>query len=201
MSSNRSDSGLDETASARQTRPHDACFQFQRVVVLVVPSLLFATLFFQRACPSVVAVDMALAYGVDKGGLSIFSSVFFYPCALMPPFGGLLADVTEPSFLIAGTVVGCANVFTFLLSAVFQSISSVIIEGYRFQDAEKAKYTVESYRQGLLIVCTASVGIGVVLCLPMKDTDFGEEEKSEKRDEKKEKEEDVEEVDSALANF
>ena len=42
---------------------------------------------------------------VEKDRMSIFSSIYFWPYALMQPFAGLLADVFE-----AGYIMGCASI-------------------------------------------------------------------------------------------
>lgn len=75
-------------------------FQFRRVIIYVIISILYALVSFQRTCPSVVSAEMAKDYGIDKSKLSIFSSIFFYPYGLVQPFAGLLSDIMEPSYVI-----------------------------------------------------------------------------------------------------
>jgi sugar phosphate permease len=80
--------------------PIDLAFQARRLLVFTIISLLYAIVTFQRVCPSIVAADMALDYGVEKSELGIFSSLFFYSYGLVQPFTGLLSDVIEPAYLI-----------------------------------------------------------------------------------------------------
>ena len=77
-----------------------AAFQAKRIFTFATLSLIYALVFFQRTCPSIVAEEMAISYNCSKSDLSIFSSVFFYSYGAMQPFAGLLADIMEPSLLI-----------------------------------------------------------------------------------------------------
>ncbi len=76
-------------------------FQFKRVVVFTIISLVDIIVFFQRACPTVVTKELSEAYGVKVSQLGIFTSMFYIPYSLLQPFAGLLADVMEPSFIIS----------------------------------------------------------------------------------------------------
>ena len=82
---------------------HGAGFHVRRVFVYICIALLYALVFFQRTCPSIVAASMAEDYGVEKSALGIFSSIFFYPYGLIQPFAGLLSDIVEPAFVIGGS--------------------------------------------------------------------------------------------------
>lgn len=44
---------------------------------------------------------MASAYGVTKSELGVFSSIYFYPYAIMQPFAGLFADIFDPAISLA----------------------------------------------------------------------------------------------------
>ncbi|KAH0794679.1 major facilitator superfamily transporter [Histomonas meleagridis] len=87
-----------ETAS--NERPHDMCFQVRRIFLFLIVAILYALVFFQRTCPSIVSTEMALDYNKTTSDLSIFSSIFFYPYGIVQPFAGLLADIIEPSYVI-----------------------------------------------------------------------------------------------------
>ena len=75
-------------------------FKVIRFMTLIVLSLIYALVSFQRTCPSIVAEEMADSYNCQKTDLSIFSAIFFYPYGVMQLFAGVLADVVEPSLLI-----------------------------------------------------------------------------------------------------
>ena len=75
-------------------------FKLRRLFIFITICVVDALVYFQRACPSTMGEVMAHSYGVDVQKLSVFSSVFFYPYALLQPFAGLLADVLEPAFLM-----------------------------------------------------------------------------------------------------
>jgi sugar phosphate permease len=78
-------------------------FQACRIAIYTNMVILYAIVMFQRACPSIVAADMALDYGVEKSELGIFSSIFFWSYGLIQPFTGMLCDIVEPAFLIGGS--------------------------------------------------------------------------------------------------
>lgn len=75
-------------------------FHIRRIGSFIIYSLLYALVFFQRTCPSIVSSDMAIDYGVAIKKLGVFSSIYFYPYAFVQPFAGLLADVIDPAFVI-----------------------------------------------------------------------------------------------------
>jgi sugar phosphate permease len=73
---------------------------------------------------------------------------------------------------IAGTAVGCANTFTFLSSAAYQTMSSDLIKKKGFQGDSRDKYTLNGYRNGLWLVLVISWGLGAVVAALTKDTEF-----------------------------
>ena len=75
-------------------------FKIRRILTILVIGLSDMLVFFQRAVPTIVSEPMAQSYGVGVSDLSVFSSMFFYPYAIIQPFAGLLADVMDPRFLI-----------------------------------------------------------------------------------------------------
>jgi sugar phosphate permease len=97
---------MDEQDAEESTlrEPNGPCFQAVRIFCYGEMCLLYMLAFFIRLSPSVLAEPMAKDYNVPKANLGIFSSVFFYPYALMQPFAGLLADVVE-----VGYIVGCSQ--------------------------------------------------------------------------------------------
>lgn len=87
------------TTETRKT--HDKCFLIFRGYLFINAALMYSIVFFHRNCPSVVSEDMAKDYDVEKKKLGIFSSVFFYPYAVMQVFAGMLSDIFDPAVLIA----------------------------------------------------------------------------------------------------
>ena len=83
------------------------------ILVFVLSCLCYAFVFFHRSAPAIVSSDMAITFGVDKASLGYFSTMFFWPYAVMQPFGGLLADIMDPSILI-----GAASLVTSLGSMI-----------------------------------------------------------------------------------
>jgi len=94
-------------------RPHDGSFKAKRALGFFVVSVLYSLVFFHRVNPSIVADDMSADYNVSKASLSIFSSMYFYPYAVIQPFAGLLSDVMEPAYLI-----GVAHIVTSIGSSL-----------------------------------------------------------------------------------
>lgn len=108
----------------------------------------------------------------------------------------LVREYFHPS--IAGTAVGCANIFTFLSSAVYQTISSKIIEKYGkvvVSGVETDKYTEKGYKQGLWLVSFISFLVSMVAIAITKDTKPGAKKADDEPVEEEEKHE-VEEVKS-----
>lgn len=75
-------------------------FHVRRIAGFIIYCLLYALVFFQRTCPSIVSNDMAADYHCPIKDLGVFSSIYFYPYAIVQPFAGLLADVIDPAFVI-----------------------------------------------------------------------------------------------------
>lgn len=98
-------------------------FQIRRIFIFSIIAITDMVVFFQRACPTVVTEELAEAYHVKVSQLGIFSSMFYYPYALLQPFAGLLADVMEPSFLI-----GCSNIIS-AIGAVICGLSKTLFIG------------------------------------------------------------------------
>lgn len=75
-------------------------FKIRRFLTIFIIGLSDMLVFFQRAVPTIVSEPMSKSYNLTVSDLSIFSSMFFYPYAVIQPFAGLLADVMDPRFLI-----------------------------------------------------------------------------------------------------
>lgn len=75
-------------------------FHIRRIFGFINYCILYALVFFQRTCPSIVSADMAADYKVAIKDLGVFSSIYFYPYAIVQPFAGLLADVVDPALVI-----------------------------------------------------------------------------------------------------
>lgn len=91
---------MSATPVSTQLKPHDTCFKVFRIYALINASLMYTMVFFHRTCPSIVSDDMAVDYDVEKSKLGVFSSIFFYPYAVMQIFAGLLTDIFDPAILI-----------------------------------------------------------------------------------------------------
>lgn len=74
--------------------------KIHNVAVVALSCLAYALVFFHRSMPAIVTTPMAQYFHKDKADLTIFSSIFFWPYAVMQIFGGLLADIMDPSLLI-----------------------------------------------------------------------------------------------------
>lgn len=75
-------------------------FHVRRIFGFINYSILYALVFFQRTCPSIVSADMAADYKVAIKDLGVFSSIYFYPYAIVQPFAGLLSDIVDPALVI-----------------------------------------------------------------------------------------------------
>lgn len=80
-------------------------FKIRRFLTILILGLSDMLVFFQRAVPTIVSEPMSKSYGLTVSDLSIFSSMFFYPYAMIQPFAGLLADVIDPRFLIGTCMI------------------------------------------------------------------------------------------------
>lgn len=84
-------------------KPLDTRFKIHRFFIFVLLLLSYAMVLFDRNCPSIVAEDIAKDYHVDKDRIGIFTSIYYYTYAVLQPFAGLFADVTEPGYIITGS--------------------------------------------------------------------------------------------------
>lgn len=75
-------------------------FHVRRILGFINYCILYALVFFHRMCPSILSADMAADYKVPIKDMSIFSSLYFYPYAILQPFAGLLADIVDPAIVI-----------------------------------------------------------------------------------------------------
>jgi sugar phosphate permease len=74
---------------------------------------------------------------------------------------------------IAGSAVGCANTFTFLSSAVYQSLTSEVIKDYKVESEDGTTvYSRTGYMNALWAVCTVSFVAAVVAIACTRDTVF-----------------------------
>lgn len=96
---------LECLSSKSETPEVKSHFNLRRIFVFLLIALIDMTVFFQRACPTVVTDELAEAYHVQVSQLGIFTSMFYIPYSILQPFAGLLADVMEPSFIIASSIL------------------------------------------------------------------------------------------------
>lgn len=92
--------GLEIEEEVIEKEPRPIGFHVRRIFGFINVSLLYALVFFQRTCPSIVSADMAEDYHVPMKDLGVFSSIYFYPYAFIQPFAGLLADIIDPAYVI-----------------------------------------------------------------------------------------------------
>lgn len=93
---------------SNQSEGENNCVRFKtrRIIVFAFICLADILVFFQRAFPTVITKELSDAYGCEVDELGIFSSMFYYPYAILQLFGGLLSDVMEPAVLIGfGTIL------------------------------------------------------------------------------------------------
>lgn len=144
-------------SSALHTRKWALCIT---CTVAFVVSLLFTTL-----DPAKISYGARYVMLIFLGATTNSMTSVAYP---------LVREYYHPA--VAGTAVGCANIFTFLSSAVYQTVSSNIIEGYGYQKDETgavtSKYTPEGYKNGLWLFCTISFALGAVVIAFTKDANF-----------------------------
>jgi hypothetical protein len=73
---------------------------------------------------------------------------------------------------VAATSVGCVNIFTFLSSAIFQTVTSESIKNYGFQENSTTAYALMGYKISLWLVATIAFGIAIIAIGLAKDTVF-----------------------------
>lgn len=115
-----------ETEEPAFEKPHNCWFKFHRLVIYILLLSSYAISLFHRICPSIVEKDMAESYGVTSlASMGVFTSLYFYSYGVVQPFTGLLADVTEPGYLMgvtqliasAGTII-CGLSKSFMIGCV-----------------------------------------------------------------------------------
>jgi sugar phosphate permease len=84
----------------------DKKFQIHRIFLTIVADLSYVFVSFNQLAPAIISRHIAEYFHRDSTELSIFSSMFFWPYALCQPFGGLLADVMDPKYLLAFSCFG-----------------------------------------------------------------------------------------------
>lgn len=77
-------------------------FHIRRIFGFMNYTILYALVFFHIACPSIISSTMAIDYNVPITKLSSFSSIYFYPYAIVQPFAGLFVDIIDPSYVLGG---------------------------------------------------------------------------------------------------
>lgn len=92
----------------------------EQVLTVVIGSLVYAYVSFYRTSPSVLINEFAGQMNVSPDKVSVFSSMFYWPYAIMQPLAGLLCDIFDPGLMI--------GVFLFLASGC--SIATVFSSNY-----------------------------------------------------------------------
>ena len=92
----------------------------EQVFIVVIGSLVYAYVSFYRNSPSVLIDEFAAQMNVSPDQVSTFSSMFYWPYAIMQPLAGLLCDIFDPGLMIGG----------FLLLASGCSIATVFSTNY-----------------------------------------------------------------------
>ena len=71
--------------------------------------------------------------------------------------------------VVAGTAAGVMNVFIFIVSAVYQSISSAVVSKFGYQEGGAESYTIEGYKWGVWVLTACSYGLGAVVAACMRN--------------------------------
>lgn len=116
------ETGDDDEDFEKAKRP--TSFHVRRILGFINYCILYALVFFHRMCPSILSADMAADYKVPIKDMSIFSSLYFYPYAILQPFAGLLADIVDPAI-----VIGICQ-FVASIGGIICGFSQTITVGY-----------------------------------------------------------------------
>ncbi|OHT08087.1 transporter [Tritrichomonas foetus] len=118
----------------------------------------------------VLAMFIIFGSRIPHTGLYILWIVFAaFTNAMTSVCYPLIREYFHPA--IAGTAVGCANIFTFLSSAIFQSVSSELISKFGKIEGSEA-YTEKGYKIGLWGITCGALGIAAIVIAFTKDTKF-----------------------------
>ena len=155
---------------------------------LVVPS--FSTWIRSRKWvlfgASVISFFTVLSFTI--WGSKISRTMIFVFFLLIGAFTNSMTSVAYPMIRefyhpsVAATSVGCANIFTFLSSAFFQTFTSSIIPTFGTQGVSSfstVKYTEKGYHIILWLFCTISLFISLIVIMFSKDTLYIPEDKSD----------------------
>jgi sugar phosphate permease len=77
-----------------------ASYQFRKWLSVSLSAFSYIFVYLHRCSTAVLAESMAKDFNVDKAKLGIFTSMYFWPYALMQPIVGSLGDIMEPGYLI-----------------------------------------------------------------------------------------------------
>lgn len=91
----------EESPEVTKISENGLSFQVHRVCIYVMCCLTYALVFFHRGTPAILSSEMAEVLNVEESSMSIFSSMYFWPYAIMQPFCGVVADIIEPGYLIS----------------------------------------------------------------------------------------------------
>jgi sugar phosphate permease len=81
-------------------------FHVHRIFLTIVSFLCYTFVFFNQLAPAILSKHLVQYFQRDSTDLAIFSSMFFWPYALCQPFGGLLADIIDPKYLLIFSCIG-----------------------------------------------------------------------------------------------
>ena len=115
-----------------ESKPHNYLFYIHATVVFLFPALCYSLVFFHRSAPAVLSKQMAPDFHVPVADLTIFSSMFFWIYSLMQPFGGLLADVMDPAFLItaAASIASTGSIICGISKSLTLAVFGRFIVGF-----------------------------------------------------------------------
>lgn len=72
-----------------------------RFFLVTISGIIYALVYYHRVWPSILYSELALAFDVPETRIAVFSSMYFWPYALMQPVAGTLADIIEPAYLMS----------------------------------------------------------------------------------------------------
>lgn len=135
------------------------------------------------SCCSSCACCLAFALTSNKMPYAVIVAVLAWYALFGAVFSVLYALALEYfSPVVAGTAAGVMNVFTFIVSAVYQSISSAVVSKFGYQEGSTEKYTIEGYKWGVWVLTSISYGLGAIVAVCLRNPKPLEALKTEEQD-------------------
>ncbi|EAX94500.1 transporter, putative [Trichomonas vaginalis G3] len=106
-------------------------FHIIRITLVGCLGILQVITAFQKTCPSIVAIDMAMSYNVEKHRLGTFAALYFYPYSVFQIISGLLVDYFDPVWVVTifGILASAGSVMCGFSRNLFEGIIGRILVG------------------------------------------------------------------------